>query len=81
MRVHAPAAEALEEPLADQLHEPGQYHQIGRVPRAGVREGHLKELFAAVGIAGVEEAVLTVAVEYPTFEDYWAPFELFTTVM
>ncbi len=44
--------------------------------RAGVNEGHLRELFAAAGIGSPEETTLTVAVEYQTFEDYWTPFEL-----
>jgi SAM-dependent methyltransferase len=44
--------------------------------RAGVREGHLKELFAAAGLDELQEATLTVAVEHPTFDDYWEPFEL-----
>jgi SAM-dependent methyltransferase len=44
--------------------------------RAGVREGHLKELFAAAGLDELEEATLTVAVAHPTFDDYWEPFEL-----
>ncbi len=44
--------------------------------RAGVNEGHLRELFAAAGIAGLEETALIAAVEYRSFDEYWAPFEL-----
>jgi ubiquinone/menaquinone biosynthesis C-methylase UbiE len=44
--------------------------------RAGVNEGDLRELFAAAGIGGLEETVLVAVVEYQTFDEYWAPFEL-----
>jgi len=44
--------------------------------RAGVNEGHLRELFASAGLGSLEETTLTVAVEYASFDDYWAPFEL-----
>jgi len=43
---------------------------------AGVREGHLAELFEAVGLHEIEDTSLTVAVEHPTFEDWWEPFTL-----
>jgi SAM-dependent methyltransferase len=43
---------------------------------AGVREGHLGELFDAAGLREIEEAQLAVSVEHPTFEDWWEPFEL-----
>jgi SAM-dependent methyltransferase len=43
---------------------------------AGAREGHLGELFRAAGLREVEESVLTVEVEHPTFEDWWEPFTL-----
>lgn len=42
----------------------------------GVRQGHLGELFAAAGLAQVEETSLTVAVDHVTFEEWWEPFEL-----
>ncbi len=42
---------------------------------AGVRPGHLVELFEAVGsLSSVEEATLVVSVEHPTFEEWWEPF-------
>ena len=43
---------------------------------AGAREGHLAELFGAAGLRDVEEAVLAVDVEHPSFEDWWEPFTL-----
>jgi SAM-dependent methyltransferase len=43
---------------------------------AGAREGHLKELFEAAGLREVEDDSLTVAVEHPTFEEWWEPFTL-----
>ena len=43
---------------------------------AGAREGHLAELFAAAGLRDVEETAVGVAVEHPTFEDWWEPFTL-----
>ena len=44
--------------------------------RAGARAGHLAELFAAAGLRDVDETALAVAVEHPTFEDWWQPFTL-----
>jgi SAM-dependent methyltransferase len=43
---------------------------------AGVREGHLAELFAEAGLGDVESAILSVRVEHPSFEDWWQPFTL-----
>ena len=43
---------------------------------AGAREGHLVELFRAAGLTAVEEHVLTLSVEHPSFEDWWEPFTL-----
>jgi SAM-dependent methyltransferase len=43
---------------------------------AGVREGHLAELFAAAGLRNVEESTLSAHVEHPSFEDWWEPFTL-----
>lgn len=42
----------------------------------GVREGHLQSLFAAAGMAAARSTVLRVAVECPTFDDWWIPFTL-----
>jgi SAM-dependent methyltransferase len=43
---------------------------------AGARKGHLTELLDEAGVAEVEDTVLTVLVEHPTFEDWWEPFTL-----
>jgi SAM-dependent methyltransferase len=43
---------------------------------AGAREGHLAQLFEAAGLRDVEDGVLTVSVEHPTFEEWWEPFTL-----
>jgi SAM-dependent methyltransferase len=43
---------------------------------AGAREGHLAQLFRAAGLRDVEEGVLSVAVEHPSFEEWWEPFTL-----
>jgi SAM-dependent methyltransferase len=43
---------------------------------AGAREGHLAELFRAAGLHDVEEGVLSVDVEHPSFEDWWERFTL-----
>src|SRR5262249_10918008 len=50
--------------------------QANESERPGVREGHLTELFAEAGIGDLRETVLTASVEHPSFDDYWAPFEL-----
>ena len=42
--------------------------------RAGTREGHLIELATAAGLRHVEGAVLSVAVEHPSFEGWWEPY-------
>src|SRR5207342_484275 len=41
---------------------------------AGVREGHLAELFTAAGLHEIEETVLWVSLEHATFEAWWEPF-------
>jgi SAM-dependent methyltransferase len=43
---------------------------------AGARPGHLAELFAAAGLGSIEESVLQVDVEHPSFEEWWEPFTL-----
>jgi len=42
----------------------------------GTRQGHLGELFVEAGLDQVEESVLTVEVEHPSFEDWWEPYTL-----
>lgn len=41
---------------------------------AGVREGHLAELFEAAGLHDIEATVLWAHVEHATFEAWWEPF-------
>jgi SAM-dependent methyltransferase len=41
---------------------------------AGVREGHLAQLFGQAGLHEVEESALSVEVEHQSFEDWWEPF-------
>jgi len=43
---------------------------------AGSREGHLGELFREAGLTDVEESSLSVGVEFESFEEWWAPYEL-----
>jgi SAM-dependent methyltransferase len=43
---------------------------------AGVREGHLAELFKAAGLQEVEEAVHSITVEHSSFEEWWQPLTL-----
>jgi SAM-dependent methyltransferase len=44
--------------------------------RAGVREGHLAELFAQAGLSGTQVGTLTVPVRHADFEHWWEPFTL-----
>jgi SAM-dependent methyltransferase len=43
---------------------------------AGVREGHLVELFEAAGLRNVEGTTLVASTEHPSFEEWWEPFTL-----
>ena len=43
---------------------------------AGAREGHLSELFHAVGLRDVRSGELSVRVELGSFDDWWEPFRL-----
>jgi SAM-dependent methyltransferase len=43
---------------------------------AGSREGNLGELFKEAGLRDVEEGVLPVQVEHPSFDEWWEPFTL-----
>ena len=43
---------------------------------AGARAGHLAELLAAAGLRQIEETVLEVGIEHPTFDEWWEPFTL-----
>lgn len=42
----------------------------------GSRQGDLAQLFASVGLRQIEETALSVAVEHPSFEEWWEPFTL-----
>jgi SAM-dependent methyltransferase len=42
----------------------------------GARQGHLTELLRSAGLAEVAETEVVAAVEHPTFEEWWEPFEL-----
>jgi ubiquinone/menaquinone biosynthesis C-methylase UbiE len=53
--------------------DPSRSNESGR---PGTQPGHLAELFRAAGLADLDEVTLTVSVEHPTFEDWWAPYEL-----
>ena len=41
---------------------------------AGVREGHLAQLFEAAGLREIEGTVLWASLEHATFEAWWEPF-------
>lgn len=43
---------------------------------AGVREGHLAQLFAQAGLGATQDTTLTVRVRYATFGQWWEPFTL-----
>ena len=43
---------------------------------AGVREGHLAQLFAQAGLDGTQVTMLTVRARYSGFEQWWEPFTL-----
>ena len=53
--------------------DPSRSNESGR---PGTRPGHLAELFRAAGYDDLDEVTLTVSVEHPSFEDWWAPYEL-----
>jgi SAM-dependent methyltransferase len=40
---------------------------------AGVREGHLAELFEAAGLDTVEDTVLEATTDFSSFEEWWEP--------
>jgi SAM-dependent methyltransferase len=42
----------------------------------GTSEGDLEKVLTEAGVADVEETALSVAVEHPTFEEWWEPFTL-----
>jgi SAM-dependent methyltransferase len=42
----------------------------------GTHEGQLAELCRGAGLRQIEEAVLSITVNHPTFEEWWEPFTL-----
>ena len=58
------AARELDAEVVDQSH------------LAGVREGHLAELFEAAGLREVEETAHEIRVEHSSFEEWWEPLTL-----
>jgi SAM-dependent methyltransferase len=43
---------------------------------AGAHEGDLARMLGEAGLRGVEEGTLSVAVDHPSFEEWWQPFTL-----
>ena len=43
---------------------------------AGVRKGHLAELFAQAGLSGTRASTLAVSVRHADFDQWWEPFTL-----
>jgi hypothetical protein len=43
---------------------------------AGAHEGDLARMLGEAGLRGVEEGTLSVAVDHPSFEEWWEPFTL-----
>jgi len=41
---------------------------------AGAREGHLAELFDQAGLHEIESGLLTVRLDFATFDEWWQPF-------
>ena len=41
---------------------------------AGVREGHLGELFEAAGLRSIQQSTLSVGVGHQSFDEWWEPF-------
>ena len=41
---------------------------------AGVRGGHLAELFRAAGLHSVEQTAISVSLDHPSFKSWWDPF-------
>jgi hypothetical protein len=51
-------------------------HVEGEAHLAGARECHLAELFEEAELREVEDGILSITVEHPTFEVWWDPFTL-----
>jgi SAM-dependent methyltransferase len=53
--------------------DPGAQDESGL---AGVRDGHLAQLFSQAGLSITRDTTLTVGVSHSTFEEWWQPFTL-----
>jgi ubiquinone/menaquinone biosynthesis C-methylase UbiE len=42
----------------------------------GTHEGQLEDYFRAAGLQDIQPTVLTVRVDFPSFDDWWTPFTL-----
>lgn len=51
-------------------------HTDAELDRAGVREGHLAELFRAAGVGDVRSTSIYSRLAHPSFGSWWQPFEL-----
>lgn len=51
-------------------------HAPGEATLPGTRRGHLAELLHGAGMTDIDDALLSVAVEHESFEEWWDPFEL-----
>jgi SAM-dependent methyltransferase len=49
---------------------------VGEEVRPGVARGDLTRLLTGAGLTAVEEGEVSVSVEHPTFEEWWAPYSL-----
>ena len=57
------AAEELDPPLSSR-----------RAPALVVHEGQLSQVWKSAGLADVREDVIRMRMDFPSFDDYWAPF-------
>jgi SAM-dependent methyltransferase len=62
LRLFWQAARALDPDVEDESH------------LAGVREGHLAELFAAAGLREIEATAISATLEHTSFDEWWEPF-------
>jgi len=46
----------------------------GESQLAGVRQGHLGELFSSAGLGEIEEGLISIRVAHTSFDDWWEPF-------
>lgn len=46
----------------------------GEAQLAGVRDGHLAQLFSEAGLTSIVDTALSITVTHPSFDDWWEPF-------